>query len=647
MKYGNMPVLSALLHELADWFEGKGDLSELAARLEDTPQAEFRRYYYEAFLGRSPETSLLAAQKVANRLDCALEFLRSDEFLARHISVLRDMFPDIPASIFLHVPKSGGSTIIEAQRQSNRFVFLVPPEKLDKWESDRFIYYGRSVSLLRQDNRTIAVIGHPSTRTLLSLDVRRPDDDVFVVLRDPIATVISFINYVITCVAERRQGTTVENWSKIVGVSDWTPGGTIPSPVLFDIINKIIPNNLICATLGSQPSFRSAVESIGRFGIDIFLFNDIDVVFEQRNLIRVPAENVSTKYITEACISDEIRQAILSAVEEDLKLYAWAVRRKETGLDDLPHDEQVPRQSVVGMLAASSASGTANPSGKLVFHSSDLDSFVAETDRRGHVGSQAVLAFWRQCEFTHETKPDQTLDPFGVTYVGQQLDLYRELSGRDLDQSVNELVAFDLPAHASAVNPYAHLPAHDVAKHVARLSCGLMQSNLPAGASLLDIGCGWGLSSEVFAYTGLQVTAVDINPAFVELVNNRARSRNLHIEAVQGTFETLPQGPFDAAAYYECLHHAVRPWEALEAVAKVLRAGGKLLIVGEPISNYWKNWGLRQDPLSIYCIRKFGWFESGWSLQFLRNCIERSGFRLSFCNEAGEKIGWVIVAERL
>jgi SAM-dependent methyltransferase len=555
------------------------------------------------------------------------------------------MFPHATASIFLHVPKSGGSTIIEAQRQSRRFVFLVPPAELDEWEPNRLAYYGRAVSLLRKNNRTIALIGHPSTRKLLSLGVRRPDDDVFVVLRDPVATVISFINYIITCVTEHRPGKTVESWANVVGVSDWGPGGTVPSQVLFDIIEKIIPNNLICATLGMSPSFRSAVESIGIFGIDILFFDDIDSVFDQKNLVRVPAENASTKYVTQSGISDEVRQAILSIVDEDLKLYAWAKRRKETGSEDLPQDEQVPRQASAGTLAASSAA--VYTSAKRVFQSSDLDAFVAETDRRGHVGSPDVIAFWDQCEFTHTTKLDQDLDPFGAAYVGQQLDLYRELSGRDLDQSVNELAAFDLAAHVSAVNPYAHLPAHDVAKHVARLSCGLMQSDLPAGSNLLDIGCGWGLSSEIFAYTGLRVTAVDINPAFVELVNVRARQRNLPIEAVQGTFEALPQGRFDAAAYYECLHHAVRPWEALEAVARVLRPGGKLLILGEPINNYWKNWGLRQDPLSIYCIRKFGWFESGWSLHFLRNCIERSGFRLSFCHEAGEKIGWVIVAERL
>lgn len=646
MKYGNMPVLAALLNELADWFEGTSDLSELAARLEDTPQAEFRRYYYLAILGRSPENELLARETTTNRLETALEFLSSDEFMVRHINVFRDMFPSIKAEIFLHIPKSGGTTILEAQRSSDLYAFIRNPEAAMAWESNRLSYLGHVMSALRTKGRKIAISGHPTAQLLITHRILGPDDEIYTILRNPLSTVVSYLNYVLTSVALQRPHDSVDRWSQIIDIPNLCTGKQIPVSVLLKILKEIVPKNVICMTLAAN-NWAQAVRIIQLLGIQVFFFEDLDSILIEKNFPTDKQANKSFKFVDENALSHELASAIAEHISEDIKLYRWAVRRKETGLEDLPQDEQVPRQAGAGMRAASSSSAAVNPSDKLVFHSSELDAFVAETDRRGHVGSQAVTEFWGQCEFTHETNPDQTLDPFGVTYVGQQLDLYRELSGRDLDQSVNELVAFDLPAHASAVNPYAHLPAHDVAKHVARLSCGLMQSNLPAGGSLLDIGCGWGLSSEVFAYTGLHVTAVDINPAFVELVNHRARSRSLHIEAVQGTFEALPQGPFDAAAYYECLHHAVRPWEALEAVAKVLRAGGKLLIVGEPISNYWKNWGLRQDPLSIYCIRKFGWFESGWSLQFLRNCIERSGFRLSFCNEAGEKIGWVIVAERL
>ncbi|MBU6296156.1 MAG: methyltransferase domain-containing protein, partial [Planctomycetes bacterium] len=50
-----------------------------------------------------------------------------------------------------------------------------------------------------------------------------------------------------------------------------------------------------------------------------------------------------------------------------------------------------------------------------------------------------------------------------------------------------------------------------------------MAANLPPGASILDMGCGWGLSSEAMAFSGASVTAVDINPQFVELIEKRAK----------------------------------------------------------------------------------------------------------------------------
>jgi hypothetical protein len=77
-----------------------------------------------------------------------------------------------------------------------------------------------------------------------------------------------------------------------------------------------------------------------------------------------------------------------------------------------------------------------------------------------------------------------------------------------------------------------------------------------------------------------------------------------------------------------------------------LKPGGKLLLAGEPINDIWKHWGLRTDPLSVYCIRKFGWFESGWSARFLTACVERCGFKVTHFGAEAGSIGWIMVAEK-
>ena len=176
--------------------------------------------------------------------------------------------------------------------------------------------------------------------------------------------------------------------------------------------------------------------------------------------------------------------------------------------------------------------------------------------------------------------------------------------------------------HVAAANPYAHQPPHAIGLHMSRISRAIQHSNLQIDDHILDMGCGWGLSSQLLAFSGLRVTALDINPLFVQLVRQRAEVRNLKIKAVQGTFEKIPgDDAFHAAIYYECLHHAVKPWETLTEVYNRLRPSGKLILAGEPINNMWKDWGIRLACLSIALKSLAGL--SGWSFSFIVDCLKR------------------------
>lgn len=277
----------------------------------------------------------------------------------------------------------------------------------------------------------------------------------------------------------------------------------------------------------------------------------------------------------------------------------------------------------------------------------DLDAFVEGTDALGPIGSPEVAAHWAGIAYRPSTVVDEQLDPYADAYAEQQIALYREISGREVDQDANEMTAFDAEAHVGAANPYAHQAPPDVALHMSRIARAIQQSGLRIGDHVLDLGCGWGLSCEMLAFSGLRVTGVDINPDFVALVNRRAQRSGWPIRAEHGTFESIPGSDvFDAAIYYECLHHAVRPWVALRAAFARLKPGGRVILVGEPVNDHWKSWGIRLDNLSIYCIRKFGWFESGWSVPFIAGCLERAGFAIERCGDEGGTIGWIIVGRK-
>lgn len=256
----------------------------------------------------------------------------------------------------------------------------------------------------------------------------------------------------------------------------------------------------------------------------------------------------------------------------------------------------------------------------------DLDEFVRESDRRGGPYAPDCTAYWMRWAYKPKVRIDQGLDPRSDAYCRQQLALYEEMSGRRFDQYANELTEFDLERHVAAPNGYDHPDPRILAHQMAQLGHVFRRVRMLRGQHLLDMGCGWGLSSEFAATVGLTVTAVDINPKFVELVRRRAERLGLPIQAVMGSFDdvALPAS-YDHVLFYECLHHAYKPWELIKKLADRLTPNGRFLVAGEPLIGDWKHWGMRLDPLSAYCIRKFGWYETGWSLEFLCSLFEQLG----------------------
>ncbi len=277
-----------------------------------------------------------------------------------------------------------------------------------------------------------------------------------------------------------------------------------------------------------------------------------------------------------------------------------------------------------------------------------LDEFVKESDRLGGPSVAACQAYWQDFSYRPTLVIDHTLDPFGTDYAAQQMRLYVELAGHDYRPVQDEQHSFDIASHLAAINPYGVYDATMMGVHLQRLARAFSCAKVKHGELLLDMGCGWGLSSEVAAYMGLRVKGVDVNPSFVSLVNGRAIRQRYPITAVCSTFENyLSDEPVDLVLFYECLHHAVDPLAIVTRYAAMLRPGGRLILAGEPINAiWWPHWGIRLDSLSVYCIRKFGWFESGWSMEYIQELLRRAGLEPQvFQNEDG-LVGPAIVGQK-
>jgi 2-polyprenyl-3-methyl-5-hydroxy-6-metoxy-1,4-benzoquinol methylase len=281
---------------------------------------------------------------------------------------------------------------------------------------------------------------------------------------------------------------------------------------------------------------------------------------------------------------------------------------------------------------------------KFQLNKDSLDEFVSIVDCSG--GPIGLNQKWPDHTYKPSFNIDESIDPYSDEYVAQQLALYVEISGRNIDQYTNEHTDFQLDKHINHINPYGLRDQNSLNHHFMRLSIMLSAASQPASARVLDMGAGWGLSSEYFATLGCDVTAVDINEDFVTLINKRSKRFSNGINAIHGDFETnIFLRKFNLVCFYECLHHAIRPWAVIDAAKRQLSPNGQICFAGEPIQSiWWKHWGMRLDPLSVYCIKKFGWFESGWSEAFIQDVFKRAGMSVNMRISDEKDVGYIGIA---
>ena len=119
---------------------------------------------------------------------------------------------------------------------------------------------------------------------------------------------------------------------------------------------------------------------------------------------------------------------------------------------------------------------------------------------------------------------------------------------------------------------------------------------LPERGRVLDLGCGFGLFSLYYAsiHPGLRLEGFDRNPRRIAMARAAALKLGLgNVRYEVGDVTDFKGGEtFDAAYMLDIVHHipenAVRP--LLDQVARILPAGGRLLIKDVDRRPFYKRW---------------------------------------------------------
>jgi SAM-dependent methyltransferase len=158
---------------------------------------------------------------------------------------------------------------------------------------------------------------------------------------------------------------------------------------------------------------------------------------------------------------------------------------------------------------------------------------------------------------------------------------------------------------------------------------------VPAGAAVLDVGCGQGVALKRFAERGVQATGITLNT--VDVAACQAQGHD--VRHMDQSFLDFPDASFDLVWCRHCLEHSIYPYFTLSQFARVLRPGGWLYVeVPAP------------DTSSRHQVNGNHYSVLGKSM--LASLITRAGFRvedsidIEFAVPAGPDMYWGFIARR-
>lgn len=271
---------------------------------------------------------------------------------------------------------------------------------------------------------------------------------------------------------------------------------------------------------------------------------------------------------------------------------------------------------------------------KYISNLSDLDRELAYVDSQFKISDDCGrIALGNFCyKIKKESIPK---DPYSLEYYDFQMGLYSHLSGRQSYNISNEESVFNQEEIKDAPFPYFTHNASTVGDQLLAIGFIIKKTNLPANSNILEFGPGWGNLTLAFVQMGHNVTCVEVEKRFIELIKYRTREIKNQINFFQQDmlkFSEFPDKKYDAVFFYESFHHCCDPIKLIKNLSNIINDDGIICFASEPIISSPSEicpypWGIRLDGMSVWSIRRFGWMELGFEIDFFLKLLSRQGFK--------------------
>jgi 2-polyprenyl-3-methyl-5-hydroxy-6-metoxy-1,4-benzoquinol methylase len=256
----------------------------------------------------------------------------------------------------------------------------------------------------------------------------------------------------------------------------------------------------------------------------------------------------------------------------------------------------------------------------------ELDQMLYELDAAHKVSDNELRKLFPA--FRMEFSKRVPKNPYSDEYAKIQFELYHRISGRTYSID-NEKSVFDLDSATISPFPYYTKSCETVGNHLTAIAHLIRTMDIKPGAKIVEFGPGWGNTTLALAMMGFDVTAIDIEKNFCDLINRRAKQTGVKINAINADFLYIEQiaEPVDAILFFESFHHCSDHLRLIKGLDNAVKEDGKVYFASEPItSNFPIPWGIRLDGESLWAIRKLGWLELGFSEQYFLATLQKFGW---------------------